>query len=343
MEEGVLIKIAWTCITSHPEKDWGKIIALNLPENDPSNIREKVFSLDLEPLVDVQDESRSNAKQGYDNLIKFMDDEFLKDNITDMCEHIRQFMKLEKKKDEKMKSYVSNFEAAYKKAKEKGLPELPHTYRMYQLLENSKISDNEYMMVLTGISTESKDLYTDAKKSLLKLFNSSRSQGIKKDGGSHIENDPNLDTFWGPATGQRFPISGQRFPTPRIPFMPRPRLPGHLPWRNPNSKQAYQGQRTVSKPLNPIKDGKHLLCNSCGSYRHLAKDCPHRSESQFHQDNQFFEAMGEDEIGDIQYQDLDQAQGYGEFDSDPNTLGEDRSQVREIHFNEAKQENCKPD
>ena len=193
---------AWTCITSHAKKDWGKIIALNLPENDPSNIREKVFSLDLEPLVS-DDPNLCNEKQGYDNLIKFMDDEFLKDNITDMCEHIRQFMKLEKRKDEKMKNYVSNFEAAYKKAKEKGLPELPHTYRMYQLLENSKISDHEYMMVLTGISTDSKDLYVDAKKSLLKLFNSSRSQGIQKDG-SYVENDPNLDTFWGPSAGQRF-------------------------------------------------------------------------------------------------------------------------------------------
>ena len=165
--------MAWTCITTHSKKDWGKIIALNMPENDTSNIREKVFSLDLEPLVD-------NEKQGFDNLIKFMDEEFLKDNITDMCEHIRKFMKMEKKKDEKMKTYVSNFEAAYKAAKEKGLPELPHTYRMYQLLENSKITDHEYMMVLTGISTDSKDLYADAKKSLLKLFNSSRSQGIQK-------------------------------------------------------------------------------------------------------------------------------------------------------------------
>ena len=206
-----------------------------------------------------------------------MDEEFLKDNITDMCEHIRKFMKLEKKKYEKMKGYVSNFEAAYKKAKEKGLPELPHTYRMYQLLENSKISDHEYMMVLTGISTESNDLYTDAMRSLLKLSNSSRSQGIQKEE-SMVENDPNLDTFWGPATGQRFSASS-------IPYTARPRFPGHQPWRNPNSKQGVLPQRITQKPLNPIKKGKTLLCNSCGSYRHLAKDCPHKYESQFHHEN----------------------------------------------------------
>ena len=34
-----------------------------------------------------------------------------------------------------MKNYVSDFETAYKKAKEMGLRELGHTYRMYQLFE----------------------------------------------------------------------------------------------------------------------------------------------------------------------------------------------------------------
>ena len=79
---------AWTCITSHAKKDWGKIIALNLPESDPSNIREKAFSVNLEA-------TNENEKQGFDNLIQFMDDEFKKDSITDMCEHIRKFMKME--------------------------------------------------------------------------------------------------------------------------------------------------------------------------------------------------------------------------------------------------------
>ena len=79
---------AWTCITSHSKKDWGKIIALSLPESDPSDIREKAFSVDLEP-------TEQNEKQGYENLMKFMDDEFKKDSITDMCEHIRKFMKME--------------------------------------------------------------------------------------------------------------------------------------------------------------------------------------------------------------------------------------------------------
>ena len=249
---------AWTCITSHSKKDWGKIIALSLPESDPSDIREKAFSVDLEP-------TEENEKQGYDNLMNFMDDEFKKDSITDMCEHIRKFMKMEKKEEEKMKSYVSNFEAAYKVAKEKGLPELPHTYRMYQLLENANITDNEYMMVLTGITSNSTDLYDDAKKSLLKLFNSARNQGTQNDSSS-IKHEPNGDTFW----GSRSNNGG------KTPFVSK--SGGHTPWRNPHSKQGYQPSRSVSKPINPTKDGKQLLCNSCGSYRHFAKVCPYRYE-----------------------------------------------------------------
>ena len=69
-----------------------------------------------------------------------MDEEFLKNNFRDMCEHMRQFKRREKRKEKIIKEYVSNFEAAYKKAKEIGFSELPHTsYHIYQLLEDSKM------------------------------------------------------------------------------------------------------------------------------------------------------------------------------------------------------------
>ena len=192
-------------------------------------------------------------------------------------------MKLEKKEEEKMKSYVSNFEAAYKVAKEKGLPELPHAYRMYQLLENANITDNEYMMVLTGITSNSTDLYDDAKKSLLKLFNSARNQGTQNDLSS-IKHEPNGDTFWGSRTNNG-----------KTSFVPK--SGGHIPWRNPHSKQGYQPSRSVSKPINPTKDGKQLLCNSCGSYRHFAKMCPDRYEGQFHQEKIQGYELEEDQYG----------------------------------------------
>ena len=56
--------------------EWGKIIALSLPENDLLNIREKVLSSKLDQLENADDQRLNNNKQGYDNVIKFIDDEF---------------------------------------------------------------------------------------------------------------------------------------------------------------------------------------------------------------------------------------------------------------------------
>ena len=131
---------AWTRLTTENEKDWAHLIALGcLSPDDPSGIREKVFALDLEPIAEVEavaaangrpavEAVAANPKAGYERLISFMDSEFAKDNLTDMCEHIRKFMNLKKDKDVTMKSYISDFEATYKKAKEKGLPEMPHKF-----------------------------------------------------------------------------------------------------------------------------------------------------------------------------------------------------------------------
>ena len=34
----------WTKVTKHEKKNWGNIVALSLPEDDPSDIRRKVFA-----------------------------------------------------------------------------------------------------------------------------------------------------------------------------------------------------------------------------------------------------------------------------------------------------------
>merc|ERR1711911_88900 len=125
-----------------------------------------------------------------------MDKEFQKDSLTDMCEHIRAFMKMVKGKEQTMKAYISDYEAAYKKAKEKGLPAMPPKFMMWSLLESVNISDHEYMLVLTGIPADSPDMYEAAKTSLLRFFNSARNTGAQcKDDGVSL--DPMLDTHYG--------------------------------------------------------------------------------------------------------------------------------------------------
>ena len=177
-----------------------------LSPDDPSGIRDKVFQLDLNEELghDAVVAAEGRAAQaavppdplaGYNRLIAFLDSEFKKDNLTDMCEHIRHFMKMTKKKDTSMKQYISDFEAAYKKAKEKGLPEMPHKFLMWSLIESVHITDHEYMLVISGISPESPDMYDAAKQSLLRFFNTSRHTGVQSP--DNVAHDPCLDTHYG--------------------------------------------------------------------------------------------------------------------------------------------------
>ena len=176
---------AWCKLTKEEPKDWAHLIALGcLSPEDPSGIRDKVFALDLDPdpgraAAGDQPAVQPNPKAGYERLIAFMDNEFQKDNLTDMCEHIRVFMRMTKKKEQTMKAYISDFEAAYKKAKEKGLPAMPHKFMMWSLLESVHITDHEYMLVISAIPTDSPDMYEAAKTSLLKFFNNARSTGAQ--------------------------------------------------------------------------------------------------------------------------------------------------------------------
>ena len=90
----------WTKVTKHDKKYWGNIVALSLPENDPSDIRRKVFAA-----VSTDEDA------GYENLIKFMDEEFEKDQVLDCCEKIRMLVTHKKESGTTMRQYITAFDA----------------------------------------------------------------------------------------------------------------------------------------------------------------------------------------------------------------------------------------
>ena len=154
----------WTKITKHDKKNWGNMIALSLPDQDPSDIRRKVFAA-----VDFDEEA------GYKNLLDYMDEEFDKDKVQDTCEKIRALVNYKKDPCMNMKTYISGFDAKYVLAKKAGLTDLPQEYLMYHLMENCLLSDVNYRLVLSSIDLEKKNtLYKQAKTSLMKYFGSMR-------------------------------------------------------------------------------------------------------------------------------------------------------------------------
>ena len=138
--------LTWTKVTKTEKKNWGNVIALSLPEGDPSDIRRKVFAA-----VELDTDA------GYDALVKFLDDEFDKDSTQDTCEKIRELVNHKKEPGMTMKAYISGFDAKYILAQKAGLTDLPQEYLMFHIMENCLLSKNDYRLVLSSIDLEKKD------------------------------------------------------------------------------------------------------------------------------------------------------------------------------------------
>ena len=76
---------AWSDATETADEKKGLIVALSLPEEDPSQIRDKVFTeLDREKL---------KTKDGLIELIKYLKGQFGKDDLSDLYEKYCDFEK----------------------------------------------------------------------------------------------------------------------------------------------------------------------------------------------------------------------------------------------------------
>ena len=167
---------AWKAITSIDADKLGRVVALSLPENDASDIRNKVFNA-----VNL------DGNDGYTNVVAFLDSEFKKDAVSDMCDKIRAFMKLHKNSSQTMQQYISEFDRAYTTAKNGGLTDLPQQYLMYMLMENALLKDQDFRLVLSSIDfTKTDSLYKHTKEALIKFF------GSLKPAQTTDENDPDF-------------------------------------------------------------------------------------------------------------------------------------------------------
>ena len=242
---------AWTNITSVSKAQYAMTIALSLPADDPTHIKQRVF-----------DTCDLNGEAGFNNLMNTLDAEFKKDETLDLCEHIDQVAHCVRKSGDTMVHFLTDFDTKLAKAKAKGLGDLPDVYLMYLVLKGANIDDIQQKLVLSEVDISKPKCYEQIRKALKKLFGGLTSQDKSNDNSTLSTCH---DTHYAPR-----------------PFRP-PFRPQHQPepWRNPNTRQGQQQQRFQhssfpSKPINPKdRDGKIQLCKSCGSYRHFVANCPY--------------------------------------------------------------------
>ena len=153
--------LAWSEITELDVKKQGVVIALSLPEDDESKIREKVF--DQISLDDLKEDT------GLNTLITFMDKHLAKDDLADSLAKFEDFEDFRRSQSQSVEEYISVFDAKYRKIEKKNM-KLPPEILAFKLLRRANISKEEKMLVLTGMNYDNKlTLYEEAKKSLKKF------------------------------------------------------------------------------------------------------------------------------------------------------------------------------
>ena len=152
---------AWEELTDLSPKKRGIFIALNLPDNDETKIKEKVFeSLSLDKLKN---------EQGLKALIGFMDKYLKKDSLEESWTRFEQFEDFRRTTGESVSTFITDFDRRYERVKAKGM-KLPDNLLAFKLLKSANITREERLLVMTGINlTDGAEMYEDAKRSLKKF------------------------------------------------------------------------------------------------------------------------------------------------------------------------------
>ena len=241
---------AWSEVTNVSNAKQGAVIALSLPEDDKHQIREKVFSgLSLDDLT----------REGSLNiLIKFLDGYLGKDELVDSIDKFEEFENFERANKQSIRDYIASFDLKYRKLEKLNIMLSPEILAL-KLLRKAKLSKEMTMLVLTGINFSNRnELYEDTKCSLRK-FEVMMEENVKTES---VKAENKNKSFGNTCNLMKQTYGG-----------------GFSKLSQDTSNRIgtfqYSSNKGPRKKINPIgANGKPLLCNSCGSYRHLLEECP---------------------------------------------------------------------
>ena len=122
---------AWTVVTELSKDKQAIAVALNLPEDDKTKVKENVFGeLELDVL---------NSENGMSVLFEFLDRYLLKDELMNSWNKFEDFEKFERKHGQNIREYVADFDLKFRKL-EKLHIKFPSEILAFKLLRNANWS-----------------------------------------------------------------------------------------------------------------------------------------------------------------------------------------------------------
>ena len=255
---------AWALITDLSREKQAIAVALHLPADHESKIKEKVFEqLELEEL---------QKESGLSTLFDFLDKHLQKDGLTDILETFGDFENYKRKDGQSMHEYVCLFDFKYRKI-EKLQINLPPEILAFRLLQGANISRQEQLIILTRIDFEKKaTMYEEAKK-MLKRFTGCK--GVITWCSSRSEESA-YKFYNGRFVNER---CNQAFLGENCTQQARDEVYASVSSGAGDDRktrcESVVNQGGIKKKINPTgRDAEVLKCLSCGSYRHLLAHCP---------------------------------------------------------------------
>ncbi len=124
----------WSDATELKPEKQGSVVALSLPEEDQSQIRDKVFT-DLT-------KAELGSATGLQKLLDYLDKHFGKDDLSDTFEKYDEFEKCKRTSDQKIEEYIVDFEAKYSKVAKKDM-KLPACVLAFKLINSAGLLSHE--------------------------------------------------------------------------------------------------------------------------------------------------------------------------------------------------------
>ena len=245
---------AWSRTTSIEKKKQGLTVALSLPEDDPSNIRDKVFNeLELDSL---------EVDTGIAVLLEYFDKLFGRDDLTVMYEKYIEFDRCRRKKGQKINEYILEFEQKYNACAKRAVATSLHPVILgLKLIDGSDLSTMERKLVLSGVDYTKKDeLFTNAKSALRKFIGEQASSEPTPDNGPAVK----LEAFIAEHE-EALVASGWN----------RPGYQGGGARKKNSPYASPQSSPVLGRKVNPPGvDGTPKRCYICQSVEHLRPACP---------------------------------------------------------------------